>query len=232
MTMTYPGAVLFDMDGVIFDSEPIHERIFIEFAKELGFTLPPEEYRELIGTSSVSQWSLMKERYQLDGSPQDLSDAKMELYKTFLGASQGLLPIPGICELLDTLTAHAVPFALASSNTTDVVDATLNAIGLNDILTIRIGGNDAKHAKPAPDIFLLAANRLGISPEACVVIEDSTNGVRAAKRANMRCIGFENPNSPGQDLSEADIRLSSLEGLTATSLSTLFSACPSGPTTR
>ena len=207
-------AILFDMDGVIFDSEPIHEKIFIEFSQELGFTFPPEEYPKLIGTSSVSQWRIMKERYSLNGSPQELSDAKMEHYKTFLGNAKGLRPIQGIPELLKELDEHGVPFALASSNTTDVIKATLKAVGLDQTFTTFVGGDDVAAAKPAPDIFLLAASRLGVDPKHCVVIEDSATGVLAAKRAGMKVFGFENPNSPDQDLAEADVRLPSLAGLT------------------
>nr|WP_321514511.1 HAD family phosphatase [uncultured Pseudodesulfovibrio sp.] len=220
--MTQLGAVLFDMDGVLFDSEPIHEKIFIEFAAELGFVCPPDEYRQLIGTSSVSQWRLMKDKYGLNATPQELSDTKMEHYKTFLGATKGLLPIPGIVSLLDDLQMQNIPFALASSNTTDVIEATLSAIGLNTMLTTRVGGNDVPQAKPAPDIFLLAAEKLGVSPADCVVIEDSTNGVLAAKNAGMRCIGFDNPNSPGQELSKADVRLSSLDNLTLNKIQSLI----------
>ncbi|WP_319542902.1 HAD family phosphatase [uncultured Pseudodesulfovibrio sp.] len=220
--MTQLGAALFDMDGVLFDSEPIHEKIFIEFAAELGFVCPPDEYRQLIGTSSVSQWRLMKDKYGLNATPQELSDAKMEHYKTFLGATKGLLPIPGIVSLLDDLQMQNIPFALASSNTTDVIEATLSAIGLNTMLTTRVGGNDVPQAKPAPDIFLLAAEKLGVSPADCVVIEDSTNGVLAAKNAGMRCIGFDNPNSPGQELSKADVRLSSLDNLTLNKIQSLI----------
>jgi HAD superfamily hydrolase (TIGR01509 family) len=207
-------AVLFDMDGVLFDSEPIHERIFTKFAEELGFACPPEEYAKLIGTSSVSQWRLMKERYGLPGTPQELSDAKMERYKAFLRGASGLTPIPGVPELLAGLRAENVPFALASSNTTDVIEATLSATGLTPLFTAYVGGNDVTVAKPAPDIFLLAASRLGADPARCVVVEDSTNGILAARRAGMTPVGFENPNSPGQDLSRAALRISTLAGLT------------------
>jgi HAD superfamily hydrolase (TIGR01509 family) len=212
--MAMDFAVLFDMDGVLFDSEPIHEQIFSEFAEELGFAFPPEEYARLIGTSSVSQWRLMKERYGLPGTPQELSDAKMERYKTFLRGAAGLTPIPGVPELLAALRERKVPFALASSNTTDVIEATLAAIGLTPLFATYVGGNDVTVAKPAPDIFLLAARRLGVDPARCVVVEDSTNGILAARRAGMTPLGFENPNSPGQDLSRAALRVSTLAGLT------------------
>nr|WP_321256605.1 HAD family phosphatase [uncultured Pseudodesulfovibrio sp.] len=218
--MKQPGAVLFDMDGVLFDSEPIHEKIFIEYAAELGVVCPPEEYRHLIGTSSVSQWQVMKEKYNLKDTPQKMSEAKMEHYKSFLGATKGLQPIPGINSLIADLKAHNIPFALASSNTTDVIEATLRAIGLDTTITTIVGGNDVKQAKPAPDIFLLAAKKLGVSPANCVVIEDSTHGVLAAKNAGMRCLGFDNPNSPGQVLTKANISLSSLKGLTVENLKT------------
>lgn len=211
--MNKPAAVLFDMDGVIFDSEPIHERIFIEFSKRLGVSISSADYQRFIGTSSVSQWSYMKDRFGLEGTPQDLSDKKMEFYKKYLKETPGLKPIPGLHDFMDELKSNKIPFALASSNTTDIVEATLNAIGLDRAFPIQVGGNDVTNAKPAPDIFLLAASRLDATPELCVAIEDSTNGILASQRAGMRSIGFDNPNSPGQDLTGATIRISSLKEL-------------------
>lgn len=206
-------AVLFDMDGVIFDSEPIHEKIFIEFSASFGVSISPNDYQRFIGTSSVSQWQYMKDKFELEGTPQELSDAKMEFYKKYLKATSGLVPMPGLISFLGELLRDGIPFALASSNTTDIIDATLTAIGLEEAFMTRVGGNDVAKAKPAPDIFLLAASRLGVPPEHCVVIEDSTNGILASQRAGMRSVGFENPNSPGQDLSGATERISTMERL-------------------
>lgn len=215
-------AVLFDMDGVIFDSEPIHEKIFIEFASTLGFSVSPKEYQRFIGTSSVSQWRHMKEQFNLQGTPQELSSAKMEFYKEYLGATPGLLPIPGLMELLEDLDNNQIPFALASSNTSDVVKATLMALGLDHVFTTRVGGDDVAQAKPAPDIFLLAASKLGVPPEQCIVIEDSTNGIIASQKAGMKSIGFENPNSPGQDLSEADHKVDSISSISVSRIKSIF----------
>lgn len=215
-------AVLFDMDGVIFDSEPIHERIFIEFSESLGVSITSTEYQRFIGTSSVSQWQFMKNRFDLDGTPQELSDAKMEFYKKYLRETADLEPIPGLLDFIEDLNNEGIPFALASSNTTDIVEATLNAIGLDQVFATRVGGNDVSNAKPAPDIFLLAASRLQVAPEQCIVIEDSTNGILAARRAGMRSIGFDNPNSPGQDLKEATLRTSSLRELSLELVRQLF----------
>ncbi|MFV0439114.1 MAG: HAD family hydrolase [Desulfopila sp.] len=221
--MAQLGAVLFDMDGVILDSEPFHEGVFVEFARQLGLAFTPAQYRPLIGMSSLNQWQLLKEEYRLDGTPQELSDARMAQYKRFLATKRNLRPIAGITNLLEDLRLNAVPFALASSATGDVIAASLVAVGLHQIITTRIGGGEVEYSKPAPDIFLLAAARLGVAPHDCVVIEDSTSGVTAAIRAGMRCIGFKNPNSQGQDLSRADRVLTTLEGLTAAGISALFS---------
>ncbi|MFV0421095.1 HAD family hydrolase [Oleidesulfovibrio sp.] len=215
-------ALLFDMDGVIFDSEPVHEMIFRNFARKLGFSVSAEEYRQLIGTSSVSQWRKMKEQFNLQGTAQELSDAKMAHYKEYLRTTSGLQPMSGLQRLLDELRANDIPFALASSNTTDIVSATLCAIGMDHMFSTRVGGNDVTHAKPAPDIFLLAAGKLGVPAQRCVVVEDSTNGILAATRAGMKSIGFDNPNSPGQNLSGADLRISSLTHLTLATVRQLF----------
>lgn len=217
-----PAAVLFDMDGVIFDSEPIHEEIFRRFSQKLGVSISSAEYQRLIGASSVSQWTYMKERFDLDGTPQELSDAKMALYKEYLKATSGLKPIEGLPEFIKELNHASIPFALASLSTADVIEATLSAIGLNLTFLTRVGGNDAPNAKPAPDIFLLAAHRLDAAPEGCVVIEDSTNGILASQRAGMRSVGFDNPNSPGQTLADATVRISTLKDLTLDLVQRLF----------
>lgn len=204
-------AVLFDMDGVLIDSEPIHKLIFDQYAANLGFALSDEEYRSLIGTSSITQWRLMKERFHLDGDAEFLSEDKMNRYVDYLRNIDKIPPIAGVEPLLAALRSAGVPHALASSNERHIVDASLRAIGLDACFAVNVAGDEVARCKPAPDVYLRAMELLGVAPAHCVAIEDSTNGVAAALAAGAACIGFTNPNSPGQDLAKAHILVDGID---------------------
>src|SRR5262249_9229436 len=124
----------------------------------------------------------------------------------------GVPAIDDAVELARQLHAVRTPLAIASSSTPEVIDALLGALGLGDVFSVRVSGEDpaVRHSKPAPDVYLLAAARLDVVPAACLAIEDSAPGVRAAKRAGMTCIAVPNRWTADQDFSEADVVLDSL----------------------
>ena len=103
--------------------------------------------------------------------------------------------------------------AVASSSTQDYIDLCTERVGIAPFFQVRFSAQWVKNTKPAPDVFLAAAEKMGASPEICVVVEDSTNGTLAAKAAGMRCIGFDNPDSAGQCLDAADVRIGSFREL-------------------
>lgn len=200
-------AVLFDMDGVLIDSEPIHKDMYLEVAEELGCQDAHRHLDFFIGRSSLALWEHTVKTHGLSGDPKEYSDLQMRRYRDFLKANQGWIdPARGIPELLADLVENNVRIALASSNTRRNVDFVLKYFGMHEIFDATISGEDGAACKPAPDIFLLAAERMGVDPARCVVIEDAQSGVAAAKAAGMRCAAIENPNSGAQDLSLADLR--------------------------
>ena len=128
---------------------------------------------------------------------------KQSYFRDALTADEKLEPIPGIIELLDEIKRARVKIGLASSSVRSFIALVLNNLEINHYFDAVVSGEDVKRSKPQPDIFLKAAEKLQVSPDACLVIEDSQHGVKAAIQAGMTCIGFNNPNSGSQDLSRS-----------------------------
>lgn len=196
-------AVIFDMDGVLVDSEPIYREAARLEAADLGFTLTDADLDRFTGLAAERMWSELRGRFGLTEPIPALIEREVDRFLALI-AGRELHPMPGIPEFLTRLRQAGIPVAVASSSRRRVVERVIARLGLADILRVRIAGEDVTAGKPAPDIFLQAAARLGIPPAACFVVEDSANGVRAAGAAGMRCIGFRNPNSGNQDLTGAD----------------------------
>ncbi|MEJ6950788.1 HAD family hydrolase [Natronospora cellulosivora (SeqCode)] len=205
-------AVIFDMDGVIIDSEPIHYQVNQLLYKELGIKVSDEEYSTFIGVSNSDHWTILKKKYNLSDSIEELVMRQNEGNISHLQDSDEKA-IPGILELLKELEENNIKIALASSSGMKYIEAVLDKFGIDAYFSVKVSGEEMDKGKPNPDIFLEAAKRLELNPEDCLVIEDSENGVKAAKKAGMRCIGHINPNSGNQDLSLADERVDSIEKL-------------------
>ena len=179
-------AVVFDMDGVIFDSERCVWEIWQELAAELGLKDIDAVFRRCIGTNKAHTQEIFRAAYPaLDFARFD-GEARRRFQARY-GA--GCLPVkPGARELLAALAARGVPLALASSTGTETVRRELDDAGLLGFFNAVVGGDRVTRSKPDPEIFFLAAAALGVEPARCVVIEDSFNGVRAAAAAGMRAL--------------------------------------------
>ncbi|NLN63821.1 MAG: HAD family phosphatase [Clostridiaceae bacterium] len=202
-------AVIFDMDGVIIDSEPIHFKSDQLTLKHFGKDVSQDELIRYVGVSNAMMWTELKEKYQLAPSVEELME-KQSYFRDALTADEKLEPIPGIIELLDEIKRARVKIGLASSSVRSFIALVLNNLEINHYFDAVVSGEDVKRSKPQPDIFLKAAEKLQVSPDACLVIEDSQHGVKAAIQAGMTCIGFNNPNSGSQDLSLAHTLVSSI----------------------
>ncbi|MGK9254024.1 HAD family phosphatase [Paenibacillus sp. P22] len=196
-------AFLFDMDGVIIDSEPLHFDVDIRVMAYLGAEITQTELEPYVGMTNPAMWKAIKEQYGFPHSTEEIIDYQLKDKLQELDKLD-IEPIEGIRELLDELRSHGVAIGLASSSPRVFIEAVLGKFGLADYFGCIVSGEEVPQGKPAPDVYLEAASVLGIQPADCVVLEDSRNGVRAAKAAGMRAIGFINPNSGNQDLSEAD----------------------------
>lgn len=199
-------AFIFDMDGVIYDSEPIHAKAKKLVLAEWGISISDERLATFVGRSSRDFYGTMvKENPQCRASWQELADRKHNLYRTMLAEDDSVKAMPGIRDLLERIRKAGYPIGLGSSSTMEMIELVLTRLDLKDYFSVLVSGNDLPKSKPDPMIFLTVAERLGVSPSICTVIEDATAGVAAAKAAGMYCIGYYNPNSGPQDLSRADM---------------------------
>ena len=216
-------SVIFDMDGVILDSEPINFAIEKRLFAELGITVSRKEHESYVGTNSNVMWRLIRNKHHLENSIEELTLLCRERYFEYLDALEELQPIPGVVELLDDLQEHLITTILASSADREKISIHLKMLGLGAYFAIIVSGEDVPESKPEPAIFLRALAEAGLEPGDCVVIEDSTNGVLAAKAAGLKCIGFANSNSGRQDLSAADHIIDKFLGVNFETIRRLFS---------
>ncbi len=196
-------AVLFDMDGVLADSEPLINAAAIEMFREKGLVVQPEDFLPFVGAGEDRYIGGVAEKYDF---PLDVPQAKKRTYEIYLDlVPRRLEAFPGVHDLLSICRQADLLLAVASSTDSVKVWANLNKMGLpKESWDAVVTGNDVKRNKPAPDVFLAAAQKIGIAPSACVVVEDSFNGVRAAKAAGMRCVAVAQ-TFPAERLQEADV---------------------------
>lgn len=197
-------AVIFDMDGVLVDSEPMHEEAAQETLRRNGVALPSDYDRNFIGSTTLKMYQTIVEDLHLELSPERLAQEYQEILREWV-AERGYPPVPGTKELVWGLHERGIRLAVASSSTMPEIEENTEACGIREAFDELVSGTVVKHPKPAPDIFLLAAERLGVKPSECLVVEDSMYGTMAAEAAGMACIGFANPNSGNQDLSRTQL---------------------------
>jgi HAD superfamily hydrolase (TIGR01509 family) len=196
--------VIFDMDGVIIDSEPMHKVCEREMFKRFGLSVSEEDHNALVGATDETMWQRIANIYGLPVTVTKAIQLTKTLYMDYLKDQEHLTPIPYVSKLIAELYRNEFSLILASSSPHDQIDYILENFRIRPYFHTTISGEDVKAGKPDPEIFVKAAQLAGVDSKDCVVIEDSHNGVTAAKRANMKCIGFLNPNSGNQDLSKAD----------------------------
>jgi len=196
-------AVIFDMDGVLIDSEPVYKEINTALFKSLGCNVDDELYKTFIGLGVFKMWHILKTKFDLPDLLEHYVKNDEEFkYKNF--KTKEISPMHNIVDLLTFLINNNVKIAVASSSQKRNIELLLSKVDLLKYFRIICAGDEVENGKPSPDIFLKAADKLLVPPEQCIVFEDSTNGVTAAKAANMFCFGVHNPNSGNQDLSKAD----------------------------
>ena len=177
-------AVIFDMDGVLTDSERAGVAITCAAAGEMGFNVPESVVLETLGVT----WAESAAIYEKNWPDMDVQELFARVRKELLRrAREGSIPLlPGVHRILDTLDRLCVPRVVASSNGPAAIQAYLEGAGIAGRFDHLISGNQCARSKPAPDIFLLAAETLGVPPEGCLVVEDSPNGVKAGRAAGMK----------------------------------------------
>ena len=206
----YKG-ILFDMDGVLVDSEPLFHKA-VNMMVELCGAAPiteEENNRYLLGTTVEETWIRVKELRDVPQTPEELLAGYNEVVKEVLRSD--LVPRPGVKDLIAEAQRRGLPIAVASSSLREWVNLKLSVIGLTDAFTIKLGGDDIENGKPAPDIYIKAARLIGLEASECIAIEDSPIGLAAASSSGAYTVCTLTDSTRHLDLSAADIIIENLE---------------------
>jgi HAD superfamily hydrolase (TIGR01509 family) len=217
-------AVVFDLDGVIVDSEHVWDAAREALARERGGRWHEDAQRDMMGMSSVEWSRYMHDVIRLRESPEEISD---EVVGRLEATYRDELPlIPGAQDAVTRLAA-AWPLGVASSSNRPLIDLVLELAGLAQFFSATVSSEEVERGKPAPDVYVEAARRLGVPANRCAAVEDSENGIRAAKAAGMRVTAIPNPRYPPTEtaLKQADVVL---ESIAALDIASIAPASPEG----
>lgn len=209
MTNNY---IIFDMDGVLLDSEPMHQEIIYEVFQLKGIPFDKAYIQTLTGMSAFPMWEKVKRDAQRSESVEELIKFHRDYF--FKRLPEVKVPlVPHVKDVLEKFKNEGKHLSLASSSGRKLIDIFTQQTNIAHYFEVIMSGDDVQYSKPNPEIFLKVAQWYGLPATQFTVIEDSTNGVKAAKSAGMQCVGFQNPLSGGQDLSQADLLIHSMQEL-------------------
>lgn len=204
--------LVFDLDGVIIDSEPIQIELSLQVLKDVGADARYEEFYDFVGVRNEEMWDTLIERHGLNNTVDELMERqKVYLYKRFFEGK--LEAIDGTPELIRSAKSMGLKIALATSSARFYAEHVLKSVGLYSFFNELVTADDISKSKPDPEIYLKAAKKLGLRPEDCIAVEDAFHGIKAAKGAGMKCIAYKNLNSGNQDTTYADFVVSSIRDI-------------------
>ncbi len=203
-------AVLFDMDGVIVDTEPLHRKAYHQMFDDVNIDVSLDLYASFTGQSTINICKRLVDHFNLSETPEYLVSLKRKHYKYFFDNGE-LDLIDGVLDRIKDYHTNNVTLVVASSASMHGINQIFDRFDLNQYFSAKFSGADLKQSKPHPEIFIKAAESTGFNKSECIVIEDSTNGIKAAKAANIFCIGFKSEHSSGQDYHLADMTISNFK---------------------
>lgn len=212
-------ALIWDLDGVIADTASFHFRAWQHVAETRNISFTEDDFRQTFGKRNPE---IIAEKFGDDISPQEaerIAGTKEAVFRRI--AKQSIKPFPGVLNLLLSIRSAGWSTAIASSTPPENIALIADSLEITGLFDAVVSSTDVDRGKPDPECFLLAAERLGVAPDNCVVIEDAVAGVQAAKRAGMQCIAVTNTH-PAQKLAEADKVVNSLEEITAETVASLL----------
>ena len=198
-------AIIFDMDGVLVNSEPLHRKAYFNMFEEFNLNVSNRLYESFTGKSTSAICKELCEIFDLSISHEKLMLSKRKHFKTIFDNDPKFQMIDGALSLIKNYFYNNLTLILASSASMTNINRIFKKFDLDKFFKAKISGADLKESKPNPEIFIKAAKLSGFSKSECIVIEDSTNGIIAAKSAEIFCIGFNSPNSKNQNYNEADL---------------------------
>jgi beta-phosphoglucomutase len=181
--------VLFDMDGVLADSEQYISKAAIMMFRELGLTVKPEDFKPFVGTGENLYIGGVAEKY---GLKVDIEKVKSRTYQIYTEIIKGnIKPLPGSIDFVGSCLSRGFKIAVATSTDKIKMEANLREIGIpSTIFNATVNGLEVENRKPSPDIYILASRKIGLKPEECLVVEDAVSGIKAAKSAGCRCLAL------------------------------------------
>lgn len=206
-------AVIFDHDGVIADLEPLHAKADNLVLARYGAHIPHEKMTELIGMATLKSWEIFKEMFRIPEAARWLAEEKTTTVIKLI-EQEGVAPTEGLPQLLKLLKEKGYRLAIASGQYRNVIDAVITKLKIAHYFETIVSCDDVTRGKPSPDVFLLAAKRMSLKPNECLVIEDSAPGIAAAKTAGMLCVALRTLSTASHDFSMADKIIDSLSELT------------------
>lgn len=205
-------AVIFDFDGVIVDSEYHWDAESLKVYQSFIPSFTKEDDMNLKGRSVHDIYTMLKEKHGVTFSKEEYLAYLEEFTKRIYG--ELTKPMPGVREFIERLNANNIPMSIASSGQHDWINLALSRLELDGIFNLIVTAQDVGVGKPDPAVYREAARQMGFDPKDCVAIEDSTNGLRSAKGAGMKCIALHHTQGYIQDLSEADLVIEHFDELT------------------
>jgi HAD superfamily hydrolase (TIGR01509 family) len=201
------------MDGVIVDTEPVHHYAYNQHFKKLNIEVTPEMYASFTGNSTKNIFERLKIQFNLAEEVNELIETKRKLFNDAFDSKEDLYLLNGVEDLIKDLHSNGMQLVLASSSATVTINRIFKRFGLHKYFTHIVSGEDFPKSKPHPAFFLKAAELANTLVENCIVIEDSTNGIMAAKAAGIYCIGYDSFHSKLQDYSLADVVITDFKEL-------------------
>ncbi len=214
--------VIFDMDGVIVDTEPVHRYAYYKQFSELNIEVSEEMYTSFTGFSTRNTFQTLKGHFpSIVHEVEDLIQRKRSIFNDAFDTKEDLYLLEGVEDLIKDLHANEIQLILASSASKVTIERVFTRFNLHQYFSHIVSGEDFPQSKPNPAIFIHAAS-LSIAPkDNCIIIEDSTNGVKAAKGAGIFCVGYNSLHSNMQDLDEADLIINNFNELNAKKIAAL-----------
>lgn len=215
-------AVIFDMDGVIIDSEPLHNIAYHKMFEDVNIKVSDTLYESLTGKSTLNVCKQIKDLFNLSESPESLVALKRKHYEYIFENDKTFDLIDGVLDLIKDYHSNGLTLVLASSASMPSIERIFKRFDLNKYFKAKLSGADLKASKPHPEIFINAAKASGFKTEECIVIEDSTNGIEAANAAEIFSIGFDSVHSKNQNYSKANLVIKDFKEVSYSKIETLF----------
>lgn len=217
-------AVIFDMDGLMIESEHLQSQAMEAVLDDHG--IAPEYTKaglvQVVGISARDNWKRLRVKHSIPTSVDELTERKNKVYSKIL--VQGIEPMPGLHELINDLRKHNIKIAVASSSIPVDINEVLSQLGLSDGFDAIVSGTRVKRGKPEPDVFLETSKQMEVEPAKCVVLEDAESGIKAGKAAKMNVIAIPSQYTHDNDFSKADVIVKSLKELSYEKIKSLFFA--------